>query len=131
MGGGFEHFLRMHYYIFTRATIWVTTHATIMLWEFCTISNALLLSPHHYIGYCMPYYTIPVKEVHICMIFNALLSFFFLNKYINIFLKKLMVTCWKIDKYLLILLKIHRKTFSNPSGNLLRVITNNNGATFP
>ena len=42
-----------------------------------------------------------------------------------------METCWKIDKYLLILLKMHRKTFSNPSGNVLRVITNNNGATFP
>ena len=72
MGGGLEYIFKTRYHLFPRVTIRVTTHVTILLWEFCTISNALLLLAHYYIGYCMPYYTFSVKQVHICMIFNVL-----------------------------------------------------------
>ena len=33
---------RTRYHIFPRVTIRITTHVTIPLWEFCTVSNALL-----------------------------------------------------------------------------------------
>ena len=38
-----------------------------------------------------------------------------------------MVKCWKIDNYLLILLKMYWKTFSNTSANVLNIVTNKNG----
>ena len=42
-----------------------------------------------------------------------------------------MVTRWKIDNYVLVLLKMYWTTFSNTSGNVLIVVTNKNGAKFP
>ena len=42
-----------------------------------------------------------------------------------------MVTRWKIDNYVLILLKMYLTTFSNISGNALKIVTNKNGAKFP
>ena len=42
-----------------------------------------------------------------------------------------MVTRWKIDNYVLVLLKMYWMTFSNTSGNVLIVVTNKNGAKFP
>ena len=42
-----------------------------------------------------------------------------------------MVTRWKIDDHVLILLKMYWKTFSNTSGNVLKIETNRNGAKFP
>ena len=41
-----------------------------------------------------------------------------------------MVTRWKIDNYLFILLKMYWSTFSNTSGNVLKIVTNKNGAKF-
>ena len=41
-----------------------------------------------------------------------------------------MVTHWKIDIYVLILLKMYWTTFSDISGNVLKIVTNNNGAKF-
>ena len=41
-----------------------------------------------------------------------------------------MVTRWKIDNYVLILLKMDLATFSNTSGNVLKIVTNKNGAKF-
>ena len=41
-----------------------------------------------------------------------------------------MVTRWKIDKYVLILLKMYWTTFSNTSGNVLETVTNKNGAMY-
>ena len=38
---------------------------------------------------------------------------------------------WKIDNYVLILLKIYWTTFSNTSGNMLKIVTNKNGANLP
>ena len=55
MGGGFEQFFGTRYHMFPRVTIHVVTDVTILLWEFYTISNALLLL---YISYNMPYYAI-------------------------------------------------------------------------
>ena len=42
-----------------------------------------------------------------------------------------MVTRRKIDNYVLVLLKMYWTTFSNTSGNVLKVVTNKNGAKFP
>ena len=42
-----------------------------------------------------------------------------------------MVTRWKIDNYVLVLLKMYWMTLSNTSGNVLIVVTNKNGAKFP
>ena len=72
MVGGLEQFFRMCYHSLPPVTIHVTTHVTIVLSGVCTVSNALLLLTHYNIGYSMPYYTFLVKEVHICVIFNAL-----------------------------------------------------------
>ena len=41
-----------------------------------------------------------------------------------------MVTRWKIDNYVFILLKMYWSTFSNISGNVLKIVTNKNGAKF-
>ena len=65
MGRGLECFFRMRYHIFPRVTILVTTHVTIFLWEFCTISNAVALLVHYQMCYCVPYRTFSVKQVHI------------------------------------------------------------------
>ena len=65
MGGELEYFFRTRYHIFPWVTIRVTTHVTILLWEFCAVSNAILLSAHYYIGYCMYHYTFSVTLVHI------------------------------------------------------------------
>ena len=125
MGGGLEHFLRTRYHIFPRVTIPVTTHITILLWEFCTVSNALLLLAH--------YYWLLYALLYIFGEIGTYLYEVFLKKnYINIFFKKkLMVTRWKIDNYVLVLLKIYWTTFSNTSGNVLKIVTNKNGAKFP
>ena len=48
----------------------------------------------------------------------------------NIFLKKLMVTRWKIDNFVLILLKMYWSTFGNTFGNVLKIVTSKNGAKF-
>ena len=48
----------------------------------------------------------------------------------NIFFKKLMVTRWKIDNFVLILLKMYWSTFGNTSGNVLKIVTSKNGAKF-
>ena len=61
MGGGLERFFRMCYHGLPRVTIRIATHFIILLNEFCTASNALLLLAHYYIDYCMPYYTFSVK----------------------------------------------------------------------
>ena len=61
MDGGLELFFRTRYHIFARVSICVTTHVTILLSEFCTVSNALLLLAHYYIGHSMPYYTFSVE----------------------------------------------------------------------
>ena len=42
-----------------------------------------------------------------------------------------MVTRWKIDNYVLTLLKMYCKTFSKASGNVLKIVTNKIGAKFP
>ena len=42
-----------------------------------------------------------------------------------------MGTHWKIDNYVIILRKMYRKTFSNTSGNVLKIETIKNGAKFP
>ena len=65
MGRGFKCLFRMCYHIFPRVTILVTTHITICLWEFCTISNAEALLVHYQMCYCVPYRTFSVKQVHI------------------------------------------------------------------
>ena len=39
MGGGLERFFRMRYHIFLGVTICATTHVTILLWKFCTVSE--------------------------------------------------------------------------------------------
>ena len=59
--GDLERFFRMCYRIFPWVTTRLTTHVTISLWGFCTVSNTLLLLAHYYIGHCMPYYTFSVK----------------------------------------------------------------------
>ena len=59
MGGSLERFSRMRYRELPRVTIRYTTDFTILLREFCTVSNALLAD--YYIDYCMPYYTFSVK----------------------------------------------------------------------
>ena len=41
-----------------------------------------------------------------------------------------MVTRWKIDNHVLILLKMYWTTFSNTSVNVLKIVTNKNGAKF-
>ena len=51
---------RTRYHIFPRV-ICVATHVTTLLWEFCTVSNELLLLAHYYMDYIMPYYTFSVK----------------------------------------------------------------------
>ena len=61
MGGGLEHFFRMRYHMYAPVTINITTHNTILLWEFCTVSNALQLLAHYSIGHCIPYHTFSVK----------------------------------------------------------------------
>ena len=61
IGGGPERFFRTRYHILPWVTIHLTTHVIILLWEFCTVSNAQLLYVHHYINCCMPYYTFSVK----------------------------------------------------------------------
>ena len=42
-----------------------------------------------------------------------------------------MVTCQKIDSFVLILLKMFVKTFSSTSGNVLKLVTVKNDAKFP
>ena len=42
-----------------------------------------------------------------------------------------MIVLWKIDNYVLILLKIYWTTFSNTSDNALKTVTNKNDAKFP
>ena len=42
-----------------------------------------------------------------------------------------MVTRWKIVNYVLILLKMHWTAFINTSGNVLKIVTNKNGAKCP
>ena len=37
---------------------------------------------------------------------------------------------WKIDNYVLMLLKIYWTTFSNTSRNALKIVTSKNGAEF-
>ena len=47
--------------------------------------------------------------------------------------KKLMVmhaTRWKNDNYVLISLKMYWTTFTNTSGNVLKIVTTKNGAKF-
>ena len=61
MGRGLECFFRICYHIFPRVTILVTTHVTICLWAFCTISNAVALLVHYQMCYCVPYRTFSVK----------------------------------------------------------------------
>ena len=41
-----------------------------------------------------------------------------------------METLWEIDNYVLILLKMYWTTFSNTSGNVLKIVTNKNDANF-
>ena len=60
IGGGLECYFRMCYHIFPWVTILITTHATIRLWEFCSISNALQLLVHFQMCYCVPYRTFKV-----------------------------------------------------------------------
>ena len=43
----------------------------------------------------------------------------------------MMVTRWKIDNYVFILLKMYRMTFSKTSDNVLKIETNKNDAKFP
>ena len=57
IGGRLECFFRMCYHMFPWVTILITTHATIRLWEFCSISNALQLLVHFQMCYCVPYRT--------------------------------------------------------------------------
>ena len=42
-----------------------------------------------------------------------------------------MVTRWKINNYVLILLKIYWTVFSKTSGKVLKIITNTNGPKLP
>ena len=42
-----------------------------------------------------------------------------------------MVTRWKIDNYVLILLKMYWTTFSNTPGNVQIIVTNKNRAKLP
>ena len=96
MGRGLECFFRMRYHIFPRVTILVTTHVTIFLWEFCTISNAVALLVHYQMCYCV---CLIVHFQWNKYIYHFQLQFvtwyyygvFLKNKYINIFLNKLMV----------------------------------------
>ena len=61
MSGDLECLFRMRHHIFQQVTVRVTTHVTILLWEFCTVSNALLLLACYCIVYCMTCYTFSVK----------------------------------------------------------------------
>ena len=138
MGGGLECFFRTHYHIFPWVTIRITTHVTIFLWEFCTVSNALLLLTHYYINHCVPYYTFSVTWVLICMFVNTLphVTISFLKKeYINILkhLKLIVTRGNALENWQLctILLKMYGMTFSNTSGNVLKIVTNKIGAKFP
>ena len=47
----------MRYDVFREVAIHITTHAKIFLWEFCTVSDVLLLLARYYIPYCMLHYT--------------------------------------------------------------------------
>ena len=58
--------------MFARVTILLINHVTIFLWEFCTISNTLLLLVHYQMCYGVPYHTFSVKLVHNCIIFSVL-----------------------------------------------------------
>ena len=42
-----------------------------------------------------------------------------------------LLICWKIDNYVLILLKLYWRTFSNTTGNVLKIVTDKKGAKFP
>ena len=42
-----------------------------------------------------------------------------------------MVSLWKIDSDVLILLQMYWTTFSNSFGNVLKIVTDKNGAKFP
>ena len=63
MGGCLERFFRMCSRIFAQVTTRVTTLAIIPLWKFCTVSNALLLLAHYYIGCCMFYLLYIFSEI--------------------------------------------------------------------
>ena len=91
MGEGLECFFKMCYYIFPRVTIIVTTHVTIRLWGFCTISNALPLLVHYQICYCLPYRTFKYIIVSFSMLYHTSPRSFLKKKNINIFFKKLVV----------------------------------------
>ena len=59
-------------------------------------------------------------------------QFFFKKVYLKK-TKKLMVmhvTRWKTDNYVLILLKMYWTTFTNTSGNVLKIVTIKNDAKF-
>ena len=90
-GGGLGRFYRMRYDIFPRVSIFVTTHVTILLWEFCTVSNALLLLAHYCISRCMSYCTFLSWNKYIFVwfstLYHALPSNFFRKKYIKIYIK--------------------------------------------
>ena len=38
-----------------------------------------------------------------------------------------MVMSWKVDNYVVIVLKMYWRTFSNTSGNVLKIVTYKNG----
>ena len=42
-----------------------------------------------------------------------------------------MVAFCKIDNYVLILMRMYWRTFSNSSGNVLKIVSNKNGTKFP
>ena len=90
MGGGVERFFKKRYHIFARAPIHVLTHVTIILGEFCTVSNGLLFLSCLCIDYFLPYLHFQWNRyitVWFSTRYHALISIFLKKKYINVFSK--------------------------------------------